>query len=254
MVNYIMRRLEVTERDGHITKYSDTDFFNIAAPLVVIGEPGAGKTELMEQLAKNTGVKRWKASEVIGLPAALPHTDDRTIIDGLDEVKALQAGAPIIHLMAKLTNDVIPNFILTCRAADWQHALNQQIISDRSLHQPVLGRLMPFNDDEIVAFINANSDENGVAFLNQAKEKDILDFLRNPQNLLMLLEVVRTSGWPTTRSELFDKACRVFVKEENTIIKSAALNRPPSEKLLSAAGFIYAQLLLSGAEGVYIDY
>ncbi len=42
-MSYISRRIAVTNEKGEVAEYSDTDFFAIDAPLVVLGEPGSGK-------------------------------------------------------------------------------------------------------------------------------------------------------------------------------------------------------------------
>ncbi len=46
LMTYISRRIALTREDGGTEEYSDTAFFGIDAPLIVIGEPGAGKSAL----------------------------------------------------------------------------------------------------------------------------------------------------------------------------------------------------------------
>ncbi len=46
---YINRRLAITI-NGESRELSDRDFFLLNGPLVVLGEPGAGKSEIVRQL------------------------------------------------------------------------------------------------------------------------------------------------------------------------------------------------------------
>lgn len=254
-MTYIARRLEVVQEDGKAVEYSDAEFFALQAPLVVLGEPGAGKSVLVKEFQKTSGSQFYYASGLLPesiAPAVFPA---RIIIDGLDEITAYKPGAPIVDILGKLAMHQQPNFVLTCRAVDWQHAANSTIISRHWQKAPIVGRLLPLNDEEIISFIAAeNSTQDAAAFLKEARKRDVADLLRNPQNLLMLLKTVKNSGWPTTRSELFERSCAALVTEENEMHGSLSGNaRPANDVLLEAAGFVCAQLLLSGTTSIAVD-
>lgn len=254
-MTYIPRRLEVIQQDGKTVEYEDSEFFALQGPLIILGEPGAGKSELVRKFAAESGSQLYRAAalplfESIA-PTILPA---RIIIDGLDEVTAYTPGTPIVQVLEKLAGHHQPNFVLTCRAVDWQHAANNTIIEGRWQHPPVVGRLLPLNDQEIINFINANGNgQNGEAFIKEAQKRDVADLLRNPQNLIMLLKTVQTYGWPATKSELFEKACLALIAEDNDTHRSINRVRPAMDVLLQATGFICTQLLLSGAGSISTD-
>jgi hypothetical protein len=254
-MTYIARRLEVVQEDGRAVEYSDAEFFALQAPLVVLGEPGAGKSVLVKEFQRTSGSQLYYASGLLPESIAPAIFPARIIIDGLDEITAYKPGAPIVDILGKLAMHQQPNFVLTCRAVDWQHAANSTIISRHWQQAPVVGRLLPLNDVEIISFIAAeDSTQDGAAFLKEARKRDVADLLRNPQNLLMLLKTVKNSGWPTTRSELFEHSCAALVAEANEMHGSLSGNaRPANDVLLQAAGFICAQLLLSGTGSIAVE-
>ena len=223
-MTYIARRLESVQEDGKSVEYRDAEFFALQAPLIILGEPGAGKSELVTEFATGSGSQIYRASALslsTPAPVALPA---RIIVDGLDEVTAYTFGTPIVQLLEKLANHGHSNFVLTCRAVDWQHAANSAIIAGRWQHSPIVGRLLPLSDQEIIDFINANGNgQDGVTFLNEARRRDVTGLLRNPQNLLMLLKTVQTHGWPTTKTELGDASLGLWLRENDLILHLDAL-------------------------------
>jgi hypothetical protein len=213
---YINRRLAITI-NGESRELSDRDFFLLNGPLVVLGEPGAGKSEIVRQLTLGTGTIFYSASSVLSFPA-LPFHDckARVVIDGFDEVTAYSGGAPVSQVLSKIQNDDISKFVFTCRVADWQHEVNANIIANRWKEYPIVGKLLPLSNDEIVAFVEENGDViKGDVFIDDASKHDCIDLLRNPQTLIMLLGIVKTAGWPKTRIQLYEEACKVLCSEDN---------------------------------------
>ena len=187
-MKYISRRISVTNQHGEEIEYTDTDFFCINAPLIILGEPGAGKSELLRFASEQLGAQTYNASTIEAGPAF----DEQTpviIVDGIDEITAYETGTPVNKILAKLPKTVL--FVLSCRAADWQDTVNTRIINQKWQQQPIVGRVIPLNQQEIIDFVNANGEgQNGEKFLKEAQQRDVVDLLRNPQNLLLVLKAV----------------------------------------------------------------
>jgi len=250
-MKYISRRILVTNQHGIEVEYADADFFRISAPLIVLGEPGAGKSELLRFASEQFDTQIYNASTIDALPA-LDEQSNFIIVDGIDEITAYETGIPVNKILAKLPKTAL--FVLSCRTADWQDTINTKIITQKWQKQPTTGRLMPLNLQEIIDFVDANSEgQDGAEFLKEAQQRDVVDLLSNPQNLLMLLKAAKSKGWPDTKLELYENACFELVKEDNPNHVSINRTRPAPEKLIEAAGFIFTQLLLSGKTGVKID-
>ncbi|MBI4680830.1 MAG: hypothetical protein HY753_06430, partial [Nitrospirae bacterium] len=250
-MKYISRRISVTNQNSEEIEYTDADFFCINAPLIILGEPGAGKSKLLEFASKQFDAQIYNASTVDALPA-LDEQSNLVIVDGIDEITAYEAGTPVNKILAKLPKTVL--FVLSCRAADWQDTVNTRIINQKWQQQPIVGRIMPLNQQEIVDFVNANGEgQNGEKFLKEAQQRDVVELLRNPQNLLLVVKAVKNKGWPDTRLELYENASLELVKEDNPIHGSINRTRPAPDQLIEAAGFVFAQLLLSGKTSIRLD-
>jgi hypothetical protein len=250
-MKYISRRLLVVDENQREFECSDIEFIDIDAPLIVIGEPGAGKTELMQLASTKLDTDFIIASSVtagLDISASI----NTIIIDGIDEITAYERVTPINKILSQLPSDT--RFILSCRAADWQDTVNKKIISQKWKKHPVVGRLLPLSNEDIISFVNASGESlSGEDFFQEAQKRDVIELLRNPQHLHLLIKTVKSTGWPKTRVDLFKDASEQLVEEYNDIHNSINRSQHSIEIKIEAAGFIFAQLLLSGKRGVRSD-
>src|SRR6266404_3118423 len=118
---YIEREL-IASQDGTELSIAEADLLSLGFPIVVLGDPGIGKTKLTEHLATRLGARRISAGALVrsanleplkrlgGLPI---------LIDGLDELTASSGASAVDEVLKKLSAMSHPPFILFCRAADW---------------------------------------------------------------------------------------------------------------------------------------
>ena len=234
---------------------------------VLLGDPGAGKSTSFEAECAALGDQAHlvKAREFLTFePNSRPEWHGKTLfIDGLDEVRA-GAGdvrTPFDAIRRNLAELGKPRFRLSCREADWlgtNDRSNLAAISPGS--RPTVLRLDPLTDNDIMRIVDAHAgiDDAGT-FMATADEKGVGGFLRNPQSLEMLVDVVSGArSWPESRLELFEQACRRMAREHNDEHVAAARSTAGTlvvaggrseDNLLAAAGLLCAVQLIGGVAG-----
>ena len=126
--SYIKRTLWYEEKkDGQAQKIEidQADLLTQTQPLIVLGEAGMGKTQLLLQLGQQPGYKYCTAKQLIARsrPQRLLSFDTHTlVIDALDEAPAHQQHDAVTEVLKKLDELDYPRFILSCRVAEWHGA------------------------------------------------------------------------------------------------------------------------------------
>ena len=72
----------------------------------------------------------------------------------------------------------------------------------------------------------------------------------NPQNLLMLADVVTHSGWPTTKRDLFEQWSLRHLAEHKESLQNSPLGQYGAVDLMDPAGAACAALLISDVSGI----
>lgn len=254
MSDYVRRTLTYLTDKGTITSVGEAEILSWTGPLIVLGEPGMGKTELLRQIAKQPG---WTFRSAAGFvahpaPANLVPTGQRIVIDGLDELSAANESDPVYRVLTQLIKAGCPPFILSCRAADWRGAVARQDITEEYSVAPIELSLEPFSRDNAVEHLAATLGvDEAERVIDYIETKSIPGLYGNPLTLGLFGEVAAKGGdFPDTRGALMQSATEIMWNERNDRHDRSPLSNLNRDIALRAAGAASAAFILTGSEGI----
>lgn len=240
-------------RDELTIREIDIDL--IDAPVVILGDPGLGKTELTKHLEETL--------DYVRVPAGTFHRNQnrsrfhikpsqKLIIDGLDEIASSSGLSAIDTVLGKLSEIGQPNFILSCRSADWQGSTDRHKIKADYGVEPVTLHLQPFSYNDAKRFLESYSASIQASdILDELNRRDLSDFYVNPLTLTLVAEIASAGqGLPKGQAELLHRATDLLTSERNPAHQRSSIARASLNDLLDSAGAIFSHLLLSGSAGV----
>jgi hypothetical protein len=252
---YIPRTLIAAKGSKDERRISESDIAGLGRVVVLLGEPGIGKSELTKQLESSTGAVRIAAgtfNRTADLSVYRTSADRPIIIDGLDEIPASGTEPAIDKVLGRLSELGNPKVIISCRAADWTGASNRAKFQSDYGVLPVSVQIIPFDNEQARAFLAGYDPQiDADKLLSVIDSQGLNDLVGNPLTLRLLAEVwLQDGGLPATKTELLDRATLLLISEENDAHDQSHHVQTSSEALLSAAGAMFAHLLLSGAVGI----
>ena len=255
MSSTITRKLAREDQNGNREIIDQSEIGAISAPVIILGDPGLGKSVLTETLGDLPTMRYVTAGTFVRTanPASLMEKGQRVVIDGLDEIASSTPGGGIDAVLLKLSEMNHPPFILSCREIDWRGAADRIRVQDDYGAEPVLLHLQPFGHGDAQQFLSQQFPELDASdVLDRLATRGLDGIYKNPLTLRLLGEVAQSGPYlPETRAELLDRACRVMLSEENLRHAAAPHVRMTTEQLLLGAGAICATQLLCNRVGVY---
>jgi len=186
------------------------------ANVVLLGDPGAGKSHLFEEVAQAVKTNVLSARAFLNMPPG--PAGAVLFIDGLDERRAGRSDQATIDLIVqKLFTVNAARVRLACREHDWLGG------TDLAAFHPYFAQsgghvvlaLEPLTEAEQRDVLQKTGVTDPGQFIKDAEGRGLSQFLINPQNLIMLAEVVLKMDWPATRWELLEDTTVLLLKEHN---------------------------------------
>lgn len=226
-------------------RLSEEDLLAQTAPVVVLAEPGGGKTSLLAALARRLGAEAVKASGFDPEEAG-----PCVIVDALDEVSRLR-GHDLSPLLKEIRSARPARVILASRSGEWE-AADRHKVEAVFRAVPLVVHLLPMDTDAQAAlFAHAFPGEDFTCFLREIDRFDLRHLLGNPE-FLKLFAAAYVEGGRSFRDRhaIFEDAVRHLAQETNRAVPQR--DAPTREQKIAWAEEVFAKLLLSGADRVAI--
>lgn len=227
--------------------YSETELLAASTHIVVLAEPGGGKTELMKSIAQklNTSVLNASVFAYVGADKE----NSPLVIDAVDEVARIDQSG--IHKLLALARTSKPTrVIMSSRSSEW--GLASTDIFEKFLgFSPMIVRLREFDPYEQQAIFKYHApEEDFFAFQAEVTRFSLDMLLPNPQFLKMFTDAYLESDRRfADKRSIFALAVERLAKEVNPGIPKSSVSLSVAQKI-SFSAEVFAKLLLSGAEGV----
>ncbi|TGP94094.1 hypothetical protein EN856_15580 [Mesorhizobium sp. M8A.F.Ca.ET.213.01.1.1] len=232
-------------------RFSD---FGSAPNIVLLGDPGAGKSYLFRETAKAEGARLITARAFLATPTN-KLSGQVLFIDGLDEKRSGRGDRDTVDALVEKLFEVSPAKVrISCRVADWLGESDLAALRPYFEHvgtPPVLLlQKLSFKEQLWVLTQQGLQPHEAVAFLKEAMARGLDDFLENPQNLIMLWRAVKTGSWPATRREVFEQSTGLMLQEFDADHARKGSGVYSTAELRPVAGAICAARLIADVEAI----
>jgi hypothetical protein len=230
-------------------------------PLVLLGEPGIGKTTTFRQLAQTT--TDADPAAVVYLDGA--HLDSTTLKEALDPILKGTASvlildqvdeSPILRRLPELLEDVFktveyrPRVLLACRTAEYPERLTKILTA---LFGPVaVAELAPLTRTQ-AEDLSDSADCDGARLVRSAVAVSAGALASTPLTLELLVRRYKAKGDLDARpAELFADGVRLLAAEWSDRRRPEADETASAPQVLAVAARIASRLLLSGRRSIWV--
>jgi len=239
---YLERNLSYGDRT-----FTETELLQASRYIVILAEPGGGKTELMNNLARRLDTETINAS--VFLFAGINKKNTPLLIDAVDEVATIDQSS-IYRLLSEVKRNTPSLVIMSSRSSEWGQS--STIAFEQFLGSPpLIARMNEFDrqqQSEIFEFHTSGEDFN--SFEREVCRFNLEMLLPNPQFLKMFADAyIESNRHFINKRSIFSLAVERLAKEANakTPLKPSHLSVEQKIELASEA---FAKLLLSASEGI----
>lgn len=242
---YLQRRVSSENKT-----FSEIELLTISNCVVVLAEPGGGKTELLGSLAQQLGISSVTANMFVHIGAR--HENTPIVIDAFDELAKIDQSG-IHKLLTKITIAKPSHVIISSRSSEWDIAATNTV-KDFLGYEPLVVRLCEFdNSEQRMIFEHHAPEEDFTKFYSEVSKFNLEPLLPNPQFLKMFADAYLESERVfSDKQSIFKLSVERLAREVSQTVGRTNLSLSASQKV-DISSEIFAKLLLSGAEGVSIS-
>jgi len=250
MSDRFVRQIDPRPNDEVVTPKRISDYAS-TANIILVGDPGAGKSHLFEELAQAAKTNVQSARTFLNMPSGAAGAT--LFIDALDERRAGRSDQAVIDLIVqKLFSVNAARVRLACREHDWLGGTDLAAFHPYFVQSGghVMLALEPLTELEQRDILKKTGVTDPQQFIKEAERRGLSEFLINPQNLIMLAEVVLKKAWPATRRELLEDTTVILLKEHNLARVRSRSGKYTVNEVRPPASAACALRLISDVEGI----
>ncbi len=240
---YIERRLVC---EDHI--FTEVQLLTESKYIIILAEPGAGKTELLNSLARKLNTNTITASVFNYIDVVV--NDGAIVLDAFDELAKIDDAG--IHKLLGKVSSVSPNYvIISSRSSEWGNS-SSSVFKQFIGQEPLIVKLSEFDEVEQRAIYSNHTGRDDFDDFNaEIGRFELSPILPNPQFLKLFADAyIESDGHFSDKSTIFQQALYHLAREvNNAVIVNSTLT---VEDKVSLASEVFAKLLLSGSEGISV--
>ena len=240
-VPYIDRALRINDETCTVQ-----DLAQKLGVAVVLAEPGAGKTRLLEKLGEIFGVPVIRASIFKNKSSGLSY--ETLIVDAFDEVTKLDQ-LTVDDIIVKASEAGAKRVVLASRSGEWEES-RSKTVKDAFEKEPIIVRLNAFSVEEQRSFFAAIApQEDFEAFYSEVERVDLLPLAELPQFLTMFIGAyIESDGRFESKMQVYSDSIKYAARETNA--DTSSKSRPAVKKIIKVAERLFSILILAGSSGV----
>ena len=204
--------------------------------VVILGEPGIGKTHALKKLAIDA-----KSSVVEVLDFTVSSTAAEVFLDALDEYMAYEKS--LLELSTLLRT--VSRWRISCRTESWSPAFVSKALRTPAKDKILVVKLLPLDVFEQITLLEHYRCLEPLEFLRHADQAGVSTLTKSPLSLYLLHKIVTATGaWPRSKRELFHSAIKQLGSEHNDFHQET--KRFSVDECLSKASRLLLLMLVTG--------
>ena len=210
--------------------YTEMELLSTSRYVVVLAEPGGGKTELMGSLAQRLGTVLVTANKFVHMGAESKNVP--LVIDAFDELAKVD-NSGIYRLLSQAKSASPTHVYLSSRSSEWGNAATNSF-KEFFGHSPLVLRLCDFDEAEQRAIFDHHvQGEDFVAFQTEVARFDLEMLLPNPQFLKLFADAyIESERHFTDKRSIFAQAVERLAKEANDNVMKSNTTLSTTQKLI----------------------